>query len=636
MFFFIKFLVTVIFLLLSVAFFTVLERKLIASIQRRKGPNVIGFWGTLQAFSDGLKLFLKEIVLPSSSSKKLFIFAPVFSFFLSLLSWAVVPFSFGVVFSNLNLGLLFLFAISSLGVYGVIFAGWSSNSKYAFLGSLRSAAQIISYEVSLGFIIVSVILCSGSLNLTSIVLSQERVWFCIPLFPLFLLFFISALAETNRHPFDLPEAEAELVSGYNVEYSAITFALFFLGEYNNIILISSLTTILFCGGWLSPFGIISPLVSFSFKSFIFICLFIWVRAAFPRYRYDQLMRLGWQVFLPFSIGWILFASGVLISFNWLPLLKITYMVINLSFYLFVSIIIFFIGALGIMLNRRSLILVLVCIELILLSVNLNFVFFSFYIDDFLGQLFVLYILTVAASESAIGLAILVVYFRVHNNISSEGLRLLHGLIIFYKKTMVSFKKKNPWIISFSKWILRILGSSCQGIILKEDLISIFLKKSSVTYSIVFFKNHSNCLFKTLSDLSCSDFLIKDSRIEIVYNLLSKAYSSRILVKVRLSSSESIASISNTFSSACWFEREAFDLFGIFFVNNPDLRRLLTDYGFEGNPLKKDFPLYGFTEVRFDFFKKRVVCDLVKLSQSYRSIKFNPIRNGYFKLSFYFS
>jgi NADH-quinone oxidoreductase subunit H len=249
----IKILGLVVPLLICVAFFTVAERKIIGAIQRRRGPNVLGVFGLFQAFADGLKLFLKESILPSSASKTLFLFAPILTFFLALSSWVVIPFSLSSVYSNINLGLLFLFAISSLGVYGIIIAGWSSNSKYAFLGALRSAAQIISYEVSIGFIIVTVIICAGSLNLTEIVLAQRHVWYVIPLLPIAILFFISCLAETNRHPFDLPEAEAELVSGYNVEYSAIGFALFFLGEYSNIILISSLNVILFFGGWLNPF-----------------------------------------------------------------------------------------------------------------------------------------------------------------------------------------------------------------------------------------------------------------------------------------------------------------------------------------------------------------------------------------------
>jgi NADH-quinone oxidoreductase subunit H len=312
-----KILLIIIPVLISVAFFTVAERKIMGAIQRRRGPNVVGFFGLFQALADGLKLFLKETVLPSSANKFLFSLAPVLTFFLSLLGWAVIPFKINTVFIDLNLGILYLLAISSLGVYGIIIAGWSSNSKYAFLGALRSAAQIISYEVSIGFIIVTVILCAGSLNISEIVFAQRTVWFCFPLFPVFILFFISALAETNRHPFDLPEAEAELVSGYNVEYSAIGFALFFLGEYSNILLISTTTALLFLGGWFFPVAFFSGSFCLSCKSFIFIALFIWVRAAFPRYRYDQLIRLGWKVFLPFSISFVLFSAGILLGFNWL-------------------------------------------------------------------------------------------------------------------------------------------------------------------------------------------------------------------------------------------------------------------------------------------------------------------------------
>ena len=315
----IKILSIIVSILVCVAFFTVAERKIIGGIQRRKGPNVVGLFGLFQALADGLKLFLKETILPSSANKTLFILAPLVTFFLSLVGWCVIPFNYIVVYGDINLGVLYLFAISSLGVYGVIISGWSSNSKYAFLGALRSAAQIISYEVSIGFILISVLLCCGSLNLTEIVLSQETIWYCIPLFPSFILFFISCLAETNRHPFDLPEAEAELVSGYNVEYSSIGFALFFLGEYSNIILISSFTTLLFLGGWLFPMKALCGFLCFSVKTFFFIMVFIWVRAAFPRYRYDQLIRLGWKVFLPLSIGWVVFTSGVLLGFNWLPL-----------------------------------------------------------------------------------------------------------------------------------------------------------------------------------------------------------------------------------------------------------------------------------------------------------------------------
>jgi NADH-quinone oxidoreductase subunit H len=312
-----KILLIIVPVLVAVAFFTVAERKIIGAIQRRRGPNVVGFFGLFQALADGLKLFLKETVLPSSANKFLFSLAPVITFFLSLLGWAAIPFKINTVFIDLNLGILYLLAISSLGVYGIIIAGWSSNSKYAFLGALRSAAQIISYEVSIGFIIVTVIICAGSLNISEIVFAQRNVWFCFPLFPVFILFFISALAETNRHPFDLPEAEAELVSGYNVEYSAMGFALFFLGEYSNIILISTLTALLFLGGWLFPVAFFSGSFCLSCKSFIFIAFFIWARAAFPRYRYDQLIRLGWKVFLPFSISFVLFSAGILLGFNWL-------------------------------------------------------------------------------------------------------------------------------------------------------------------------------------------------------------------------------------------------------------------------------------------------------------------------------
>ena len=305
-------------ILIAVAFYTVAERKIIGGIQRRKGPNIVGIFGLFQALADGLKLFLKETILPSSANKYLFILAPIITFFLSIIGWVVIPFNFGSVFSDINLGVLYILAVSALGVYGIVISGWSSNSKYAFLGALRSAAQIISYEVSIGFILISVLLCAGTLNLTQIVLAQETVWYMFPIFPSFILFFISCLAETSRHPFDLPEAEAELVSGYNVEYSAIGFALFFLGEYSNIILISSFTTVLFCGGWLFPIHFFEGFIAFAVKVLFFILIFIWARAAFPRYRYDQLIRLGWKVFLPISIGWVVFTSGVLIGFNWLP------------------------------------------------------------------------------------------------------------------------------------------------------------------------------------------------------------------------------------------------------------------------------------------------------------------------------
>lgn len=300
-------------LLLSIAYTTLLERKLIASFQRRKGPNVIGIYGLLQPLADGLKLLLKETVIPNYSNITVFLLAPIITFMLSLISWAVIPFQENVVFADVNVGILFLFAISSLGVYGIIMSGWASNSKYALLGALRCAAQMISYEVSIGLIVMTILACTSSLNLTEIVLSQSKVWYIIPLFPSFILFFVSSLAETNRAPFDLPEAEAELVSGYNVEYSAMGFALFFLGEYSHIILMSALNALLFLGGWLPiiEIPIIPNVVWFALKTVFFIFVFIWVRSTFPRYRYDQLMRLGWKVFLPLSLGWLLIVTFII-------------------------------------------------------------------------------------------------------------------------------------------------------------------------------------------------------------------------------------------------------------------------------------------------------------------------------------
>ena len=307
-------------LLIAVAYFTLIERQILAAVQRRQGPIIVGFYGLLQPLADGLKLFLKETVLPKSSNMIIFILAPVFTFGLALSGWVVVPFGDGFALSNLNVGLLYIFAISSLSVHSVIMAGWSSNSKYAFLGALRSAAQMISYEVSMGITIVSVILLSGSLNLNDIVIAQKNLWYCIPLFPMFIIFFICALAETNRHPFDWPEAEAELVSGYNVEYSAMSFALFFLAEYSNIILMCSMTVILFLGGWYPilnfwPFYLIPGTIWFAIKTLFFIFLFILIRGTLPRYRYDQLMRLGWKVFLPISLAFLLIISSILLSFN---------------------------------------------------------------------------------------------------------------------------------------------------------------------------------------------------------------------------------------------------------------------------------------------------------------------------------
>jgi len=310
-------------LLVAVAYLTLAERKVMASMQRRKGPNVVGFFGILQPLADGLKLLIKEPVLPSSANTVVFLAAPVLTFLLALIAWAVIPFGEGMVLCDLDVGMLYIFAVSSLGVYGVIMAGWSSNSKYAFLGALRSTAQMVSYEVSLGLIIITVLVCVGSLNLSDIVLAQQDVWFGVPLFPLLLLFFISCLAETNRAPFDLPEAEAELVAGYNVEYSSMGFALFFLGEYANMIMMSVLCVILFLGGWLPPLSFtcmywIPGSMWLGLKTILFLFLYIWVRAAFPRYRYDQLMRLGWKVFLPLSLAWVLFVAGILVAFDLLP------------------------------------------------------------------------------------------------------------------------------------------------------------------------------------------------------------------------------------------------------------------------------------------------------------------------------
>ena len=300
--------------LLSVAYLTLFERKVIAAMQLRKGPNVVGPFGLFQPLADGLKLMHKETILPTLSRKGMFLLAPIITFVLSLVAWAVIPVDAGMVFADINVGILYLLAISSLGVYGIIIAGWASNSKYAFMGALRSAAQMISYEISIGLVIVSVLICSGSLNLTEIVLSQQKIWFVVPLFPMFVIFLISSLAETNRAPFDLPEAEAELVSGYNVEYSAMPFAFFFLGEYANMILMSSMITILFLGGWLAPFGFnfLPGFVWFFIKVWSVLFIFVWVRASFPRYRYDQLMRLGWKIFLPFSLIYVVLVAGIML------------------------------------------------------------------------------------------------------------------------------------------------------------------------------------------------------------------------------------------------------------------------------------------------------------------------------------
>ncbi len=338
----IKIVAVIVPVILAMAWLTYAERKVIAAVQLRKGPNVVGWFGLLQPIADGVKLIFKETVIPSGANKVVFIIAPLMTFVLALVGWAVIPFGTWdggkLVVSDINVGILYLFAISSLGVYGIIMSGWASNSRYAFLGGLRSAAQMVSYEVSIGFVLITVLLCAGSLNLSEIVMAQKERglatvlgvpaltflnWYWIPLLPMFVIFFISALAETNRHPFDLPEAEAELVTGYNVEYSAFTFALFFLGEYMNMILMSAMTSILFLGGWLPPLDVswlnwIPGPIWFALKISFFLLLFILARAAYPRYRYDQLMRLGWKVFLPLTLVAVIVYAGVLLYAGWLP------------------------------------------------------------------------------------------------------------------------------------------------------------------------------------------------------------------------------------------------------------------------------------------------------------------------------
>ena len=309
--------------LISVAFLVYAERKILALIQLRKGPNVVGPFGLLQSFADALKLITKENILPSGSNKIVFLLAPIITMVLSLAAWAVIPFAPGWVISDINVVIMYLFAISSLGVYGIIMAGWASNSKYPFLGALRSAAQMVSYEVSIGFVIITVLLCVGSLNLTKIVEAQQTVWFAIPLLPMFIIFFISALAETNRLPFDLPEDESTLVAGFFTEYSSASFVLFFLAEYASMILMSAMTVILFLGGWLPLFdiytlNIIPGVIWFTIKIMFVLFLFIWVRGTFPRYRYDQLMRLGWKVFLPLSLFWVVITAGFLVTFDIVP------------------------------------------------------------------------------------------------------------------------------------------------------------------------------------------------------------------------------------------------------------------------------------------------------------------------------
>ena len=309
--------------LVSVAMIVWLDRRVWAFVQKRRGPNVVGPFGLLQSLADALKYIFKEIIIPASSNKVIFILAPIITMTLALISWAVIPFSEDFVLADINVGILYLFAVSSLGVYGIIMGGWASNSKYPFLGAIRSAAQMVSYEVSIGIIIINVLLCVGSLNLSDIVKAQENLWYIIPLFPMFVIFFISALAETNRPPFDLPEAEAELVAGYQTEYSGMMYAMFWLGEYANILLMCALGSILFLGGWLSPinifpFNVIPSPIWLILKILLLFVLFALVKAIVPRYRYDQLMRLGWKVFLPLSLTWVVLTAGYLMYFDLLP------------------------------------------------------------------------------------------------------------------------------------------------------------------------------------------------------------------------------------------------------------------------------------------------------------------------------
>ena len=307
-------------LLIGVAYLTLAERKVLGAMQLRRGPNVVGPFGLFQPFADAIKMLMKETIIPTGANRMLFLMAPMLTFGLAMIAWAVIPVNDGWAIADINVGVLYLFAISSLGVYGIIIAGWASNSKYPFLGALRSAAQMVSYEVSMGFVMVTVLLCVGSLNLNDIVLAQRHVWFALPLFPMFIIFFISTLAETNRSPFDLPEGESEIVAGFFVEYSSMSFALFFLGEYANMILMAAMTTILFLGGWLAPFGLtfIPGPIWLILKICVVLFFFLWTRATFPRYRYDQLMRLGWKVFLPISLFYLVLVAGVLLAFGWLP------------------------------------------------------------------------------------------------------------------------------------------------------------------------------------------------------------------------------------------------------------------------------------------------------------------------------
>ena len=319
-----KILILLIPVLVSVAMIVWLDRRVWAFVQKRRGPNVVGPFGLLQSLADGLKYVFKEIIIPASSNKIIFILAPIVTMTLALIAWSVIPFSETLVLADINVGILYLFAVSSLGVYGIIMGGWASNSKYSFLGAIRSAAQMVSYEVSIGVIIINVLLCVGSLNLSDIVKAQQNIWFVIPLFPMFVIFFISALAETNRPPFDLPEAEAELVAGYQTEYSGMMYAMFWLGEYANILLMCAMGSILFLGGWLSPvdlfpFNIIPGPLWLIFKILLLFILFALVKAIVPRYRYDQLMRIGWKIFLPLSLTWVVLTAGYLLYFDLLPM-----------------------------------------------------------------------------------------------------------------------------------------------------------------------------------------------------------------------------------------------------------------------------------------------------------------------------
>lgn len=307
----------------GVAYYTYAERKVLGAMQRRQGPMTVGPFGLLQPIADGIKLLSKETIIPAQANGPVFVIAPMLTFVLALIAWAVIPVNAKWVLADINVGVLYLFAVSSMGVYGVIMAGWASNSKYAFLGGLRSASQMVSYEVSMGLVIVCVLLCAGSLNLSEIITADRPVWMQVLLFPMFIVFLVSILAETNRAPFDLPEGESEITGGFMVEYSAMTFALFFLGEYANMILMSGMTTVLFLGGWLPPFGIdalavVPGVIWFILKTCLIMFFFLWTRATFPRYRYDQLMRLGWKVFLPFTLLWVVVVAGTLLTFDALP------------------------------------------------------------------------------------------------------------------------------------------------------------------------------------------------------------------------------------------------------------------------------------------------------------------------------